>query len=561
MARKKPTPTRAPVTGARLWTLRIATALLAPLVVLALLEGGLRLGGYGYDPGFALEVPDRGTLGTNLRFGWRFFPRATARVPLLFEFAEEKPADTVRVFVLGASAAQGYPTGSFSFARILEVMLERAWPAADFEVINTSIAATNSHVVLPIAREVVEYDPDLLIVYLGNNEVIGPYGIGSGRSDGGGIDLIRTGIALREWRVGQAVDAIAGSPHAADGDAESWRGMEQYAQRHVPLGDERLARVYAGFERNLEDICAAAEAAGVPVLLSTLAVNDWDCAPFASARNDDLSAEDREAWDRAFRAGSRAQDHGDHGAAAGSFDEALALDDGHAELRYRLGRSLLAVGDTAAAAVEVRAARELDVLRFRADDGITAVTRSVAGRMENTDLVDVRSVFESLPPEFQLPRRDRLFYEHVHLTLAGNHRIAAELFGPVSAHLPERLKTGGTSVPAALDDCAADLVHTVWDEYRSIQTIGVLLGQAPFPGRYDHDELLRDWAAELDVIRADVTREALEGIIRAKAEAVEARPDDLLLRVDYIDLLKEIGRRDEARRHWAEIARRQPPPD
>ena len=41
------------------------------------------------------------------------------------------------------------------------------------------MAAINSHVVLPIAKDAARYEPDLFVVYLGNNEVIGPFSVGS----------------------------------------------------------------------------------------------------------------------------------------------------------------------------------------------------------------------------------------------------------------------------------------------------------------------------------------------------------------------------------------------
>ena len=38
------------------------------------------------------------------------------------------------------------------------------------------MTAINSHAVLPIARECARHEGDLWIVYMGNNEMIGPFG-------------------------------------------------------------------------------------------------------------------------------------------------------------------------------------------------------------------------------------------------------------------------------------------------------------------------------------------------------------------------------------------------
>ena len=45
-----------------------------------------------------------------------------------------------------------------------------------FEVVNTAVTAINSHVVREIASDLEEIESDLWIVYMGNNEVYGPFG-------------------------------------------------------------------------------------------------------------------------------------------------------------------------------------------------------------------------------------------------------------------------------------------------------------------------------------------------------------------------------------------------
>ena len=52
-------------------------------------------------------------------------------------------------------------------------MLQAQYPRTRFEVINTAIMGINSHAVRPIAAECATRDPDLFIVYMGNNEAVG----------------------------------------------------------------------------------------------------------------------------------------------------------------------------------------------------------------------------------------------------------------------------------------------------------------------------------------------------------------------------------------------------
>ena len=72
------------LSSGRKWLYRLAASVLLPLILLGLVEAGLRLGGYGYATGFLLERTenDRRVLIENPKFGWRFFPSTVARSPL-----------------------------------------------------------------------------------------------------------------------------------------------------------------------------------------------------------------------------------------------------------------------------------------------------------------------------------------------------------------------------------------------------------------------------------------------------------------------------------------------
>ena len=45
-----------------------------------------------------------------------------------------------------------------------------------FEVINAAVTSMNSHVARRIAKDCAAHDPDVFIIFMGNNEVVGPYG-------------------------------------------------------------------------------------------------------------------------------------------------------------------------------------------------------------------------------------------------------------------------------------------------------------------------------------------------------------------------------------------------
>ena len=156
-------------------------ALIGPLLLLGLLELGLRLAGYGYPTGFFLNArqSDRPMLTDNPKFGWRFFPREVARAARPLFLTAQKPAGTVRIFVFGESAAMGDPEPAYGFARQLERILQARHPDQTVEIVNAAMVAINSHVIREIARDCVPRQGDFWLVFAGNNEVIGPYGAGT----------------------------------------------------------------------------------------------------------------------------------------------------------------------------------------------------------------------------------------------------------------------------------------------------------------------------------------------------------------------------------------------
>jgi len=193
-------------TGARLWAFRLVTAVALPLLLLGLLEGGLRLAGVGFPAGFTVPCEVRGRPGAcdNPDFGHRFFPPGLAGSATPFAVPLERGPRTFRVVVLGESAAQGDPAPPYGFARFLEAMLREAWPDLTVEVVNAGVVAINSHVMRPIARDVAALRPDVVVVYAGNNEVVGPYGPGTVLTGGQpGLATIRAAVALSSTRLGQ----------------------------------------------------------------------------------------------------------------------------------------------------------------------------------------------------------------------------------------------------------------------------------------------------------------------------------------------------------------------
>ncbi|HWQ54834.1 MAG TPA: tetratricopeptide repeat protein [Bryobacteraceae bacterium] len=424
----------------REWGIRAALVVLSPITLFALLEIALRAGGAGFPSAFFIRVPGQEVRVPNGRFGERFFPHGLARVPAPHLLAERKPDNTYRIFVFGESAAMGVPEPGFSFARILELLLAARYPGLRFEVVNTAMTAINSHAILAIARECAAYEPDLFVVYMGNNEVVGPYGPGTVFTPAmSRLPLIRLNVWQRSTRTGQWIGSLLTSREPKP----DWRGMEMFQDRLVRHDDPRLAETYGHFQRNLEDIAAAARRAGAPVLLSTVAVNLKDSPPFSGAA---------------------------------------------ATEQFRAGQRWMAAGDAASAGQAFARARDLDELRFRADTRINALIREVATR-QGAVLADAERAFGPVPGA-------ELFYEHVHLRFAGNYLLARTI--------AERIQLPGRPVGEWPDAqrTAALLPYTQWDGYRMAAQMHAMMERPPFTKQAGYAaarlERLREIAARPD---------------------------------------------------------------
>jgi len=468
---KKQAPPTA-ITGRRLWLFRIITFTVFPVLLLLVAELSLRIAGYGFSPHAIIkcQVDGRDAYCDNVKFGWRFFPRNIARESESFIFPADKPDDTYRIFILGASAAQGTPEPAFSFGRVLQKMLEDKYPEVKFEIINTAMTAINSHVVLQIAKDCARHDPNLLIVYLGNNEVNGPYGAGTVYTlPLASLPVIRTGIALKATRLGQLLTSLADSVGARKNAPKEWLGLEMFLDNQVPANTPQLEAVYRNFQRNLKGIRRIALKSRSKIIFCTVGSNLKDSPPFASLHRPDLKSTDMKKWNDIYRQGVEFELKGDYAYAVERYLEAAKIDDHYADLQFRMGRCYWALAEYEKARERYIRARDLDTLRFRADTRINNIIRNMAsGRAaEGIYLIDTTELFERNSPN-AIPGLE-LFYEHVHLNFKGNYFLAKTIFEQVEKILPQhlaKLQRADKHQTLTEDDCAQRLAYTGWDRYR-----------------------------------------------------------------------------------------------
>ncbi len=539
--------TRKPVrriSAHRLWLFRFIAVVVIPVLLLGAIELTLRLVGYGFAPEAITEFKIDGQTyaGQNSQFSWRFFPPHLAREPSPYVFTVNKTDKTCRIFVLGASAAMGVPEPTFCFGRILHEMLADRYPGAQFEVVTTAMAAINSHAVLPIAKDCARYHPDLFIVYLGNNEVTGPYGAGSVFAPlSGNLSVIRAAIALKGTRLGQLMGNLLGSLGSRDETPQTWQGLEMFQNNQVRADDPGLQTVYKHYRSNLEDIIKAGRSSDAAVVLCTVGANLKDNPPFGSLHRPDLSEAQRKQWEDMYQQGVVHEKAGRYAEAIETYLRAAEIDNSYADLQFRLGRCYWTMEQYEEATNRYELARRQDTLRFRADDRINQIIRDVAAQAgEDIVLADTDQMIGQNSPHGIAG--NELFYEHVHLNFSGNYLVAREILNHIEDTLPDRIKSMRLEKTESLseEECARRLAYTQWNRYKiADKVLNSFIKRPPFSNRLYHEALVEQLERQLASLKAGVTAQSIQEAVRQHRWALEKNPNDWVLHWKYGQLLVE----------------------
>ena len=414
--------------------LRLSAALLLAYAVLplALAEVGLRLFGVRVadDPYLYLgRVPS--FFATETKDGERYYRIAATETYAQrnVTFRAAKPPNTFRIFCLGSSASAGWPHPQEEiYSAYLEQALRTTFPDRPIEVINASAHAYAAYRTRLIFEEVIDYEPDLIIVYEGNNEFLEKrvYRDGAGRLASLRPVLNRF-VSYRMVRgswLGRRLfpDDTLWGEHRDHVTYAEWSKIEQLALR-LRSDPVQLAHVKEHYARSVESIVRSAGERHVPVILLTSPVNLRDWHPNVSYQP--LSGESSTHWQTEFYAGRAALLRDEPEAAVRALRAAAAISSLHAETAYYLARALERTGDYAGALEQYSRARDLDYNPFRAISDFNASLREIAQHHANARLTDADAACRSA----SAPRTGfDLFLDYVHPNQRGNLVIAQAVY-------------------------------------------------------------------------------------------------------------------------------------
>ncbi len=388
----------------RLYIFRLILFVL-PLAALVLLECALRLFNLFPRQPLFREVQQNGkaVYQLNADVGKRYFDAKRVVIPNLYPefFTRDKTAQTLRIFCLGESSTAGFPFEyQVPFPAQLKTILSRQYPQTRFEVINLGLSAISSYTVLDFIPEVLQKQPDLVILYMGHNEFYGAYGSASTVSLGQKGGFIRLYMQMQKLHMVQMIRSLFSAlTRQKIVDAENTTLMEQVtADKKILYGSAKYRQTAENFHTNLTLILDHCRAANVPVMIGTLVANVKDMAPLGSDKKW------LEALERLYSSGQTEQ-------AWTEIAKQIDQDSLSADAWFARGRFYLAQGDSVKAKASLLAAKDRDVVRFRASEDFNKIICATAAK-QNALLVDLQAGFEMDSPAGLLGKE--LLCDHVH---------------------------------------------------------------------------------------------------------------------------------------------------
>lgn len=358
-------------------------AISLPFLFIIFLELCLHIFGYGYSFDLFVEYqPNKDYLVFSPDASKRYFtdPKfaPTGNREL---FKKKKDPNTIRFFVLGESTTIGYPYfHNGSFHRWLLYRLMHSYPDRHFEIINLSLTAVNSYTIKTFAEELINYEPDGVLIYTGQNEYYGGLGVGSAQTIGGNPVVVNTILKIRSLRTVQLLmnvySKIAGRINPQP-EEEMTRMELMVGKQKIPYQSELYWKGIDQFRYNMNATLKILHKENIPVFFSNLVSNIKDLSPFISEEQEEHNA----------------------------------------SYYYCEAQSLYGMNDNLQAYEYFVKAKELDLLRFRAPDEMNTIIDELCNLYPNVYFVNTKNELEDHAPHRLLG--DELFTDHVHPNLKG----------------------------------------------------------------------------------------------------------------------------------------------
>lgn len=459
-----------------------------PIILLVLLELGLRLFGYGGNLDlFVLDkAPAKPEYVLNKNFTRRYFFRKGIRtpVPISQRFIAKKDSATYRIFCLGESTTQGFPyPPNGAFPAQLKNILSTLHPKRNIEVVNCGITAITSHSVLDMEREILKkYKPDLLVIYAGHNEFYGVFGQASRLTLFKSRTFTQVFLRMQRYKLFLLVRDIVGGLFSKPLSRDAVQGSTTLMgivsnQAGIPYDGEVFRRTEEHFRANLEDMVLEAQKHRVGIIVCTLAANLADQPPFSMLQGmEEFQNTQDSVLSDLIRKAEQCREDVRYPEAVSWYLQALQRDSTDAGIHYRLGQSYAALDQFNDARRHYRLANDYDAIRFRAPSSFNIMIRELT-RKYGVPLADVENAFSEASP-VGMPGSEWIL-EHVHPNIQGYLLMAKCIAGKIPRN--KILRESGDWSRALPDSLYLAMTRLTLLDYEAAHfTVFSLTSQWPF---------------------------------------------------------------------------------
>lgn len=332
-----------------------------------------------------------------------------------------KSERTFRIFCLGGSTVQGRPYAvETSFTTWMRIALDEIAPEINWEVINCGGVSYASYRLQPILEEVLNYQPDLILLYTGHNEFLEERTFGHLKPIRENFQFLPRLLASMKTfeflnqhrdRKNNSLEPHQQLPSEVDAVLDYERGIEYYQPDPV-----WRQGVQDQFRTNIRDLILDCREKKVPVILYNPVRNLRDCPPFKSLDSAGLTNQQQHQIE-SLRV--QLQQHPELSETL--LQNMLALNPEHAGYHFLLAQEHLRHQELELALQQFVFACDEDICPLRILSPMQQDLKVIAAEFD-LPLIDIAKLFAELSPT-KIPG-DNLLLDHVHPTIAGHQQIA-----------------------------------------------------------------------------------------------------------------------------------------
>jgi len=339
------------------------------------------------------------------------------------QFPVIKTEGTFRIFCVGGSTTYGRPYNDLtSFPGWLREFLPAIAPNRNWEIINAGGISYASYRVARLMEELIDYEPDLFIIYSGHNEFLEKRTYDK---------LLNTPEIVLNLAALASRMRLYSAMYDISYDRNSVLSTEVNAILDGSIGPEEYHRdddmrtaVLKHYNISLRRMTHIAKRVGAKLILVTPASNIKDFSPFKTEAGSHVTKMNLDKINTHKLEAEQAVTNDNFAKALKLCNQALSLDARNADILYLKARSLHGLGRVQEAREAFIEARDEDVCPLRALTPVRAIVSKVA-KEQNTGFVDFVSIVNRNSPD-GIPGSE-LFLDHVHPTITGNRMLALAL--------------------------------------------------------------------------------------------------------------------------------------